>query len=42
MTQPTLHVSNASLSVVEGQRTLVVEHGEWEGDVTCFVGWNVP
>ena len=26
-TQPTLPVSNVSLSLVEGQRTLVVEHG---------------
>ena len=26
--QPTLHVSSVSPSLVEGQRTLVVEHGE--------------
>ena len=33
-TQPTMHVSNASLSLVEGQRTLVTEHGGWEGGVS--------
>ena len=43
-TQPTLHVSSVSPSLVGGQRTLVVEHGEREGDVTLvsFGGWNFP
>ena len=43
-TQPTLHLSSVSPSLVGGQRTLVVEHGEREGDVTLvsFGGWNFP
>ena len=32
-TQSTLRGSNVSLSLVDGQWTLVVEHGEREGDV---------
>ena len=36
---PTLNVSCVSPSLVEGQRTPVVEHGEWEGDVTSLFRW---
>ena len=46
-TQPTLHVSSVSPSLVGGggtEDTIVVEHGEREGDVTLvsFGGWNFP
>ena len=42
--QPTLHTSSVSLSLVEGQRTLFFENGEWGGDVTWvyFSRWNFP